>query len=870
MARNKADNDFVMSHDLACIWRMEKGIAQSLENDNMNIGDQCEAWMREFATNSFELDKEEVRKFLLSMLNGDYEEVMTSVITSHILARTPDQDIAEQISRNITDFVAQHQHPREKVFRQFLVACVGISSLQLFVQNNWTGPLTSKPVMDRVSESLLFLQKDKHVQSLAKSTLCPEDCSIYPLVCLPELLLIARCILVESSNHVALCKTADWWRLRCLWVQQQVLDERSPQLYDLILPLINSIREDEILMSPEPDCSLPLMFHLECSHIFSYYYEYKKGTECIAKAKKLAGIEVGHTGALGKRTKFQIDDKAQLVLTVTRNDEGDRGSEPTSLSSSTEGLPKDLQLDDDTVLHAINFTEDMEGKIPLLTRLEQAIVLGECMEHKRSKPKDLLVTEELKTYVVGLLRQPQSWMIHTLALRLRCLLEKDKRRTVERAMMQMQVLVDQIPSTECPGRDRLKLFYAVSLPPKWTLEGELAGLLTSLGCTSAALEIYVRLELWEDVIRCYKSIGKPEKAIHIIEEELAKEETALMWCLFGDVTLEKKYYEKAWEVSGQKSSRAMKSLGLIYLHDEEFLKAIECLELSLDRNYLQYGAWFSLGFCSFQSKKYETAVKAYRRCVQLENDDSQSWNNLATAFIKLKDKPKAFRTLREAIKCNYENWKIWDNFLGVCIDIGEFGESIRAYGRLLDLKKKHVDEAVLEVMVRAVLEDLMDCHEKPVSLLKPKILELFGRITSEVTANATVWSLYAKLLGSCQSDNLVQNDKALQCLQRAHRLVTQDEHWQTEVSQVKEVIDQTLTLAEAYEYCSKEKTNDAQTVQLLSSAKLMIKSVISKIKKEHYDAIVPPPTWAEVSQPVEGLETKLQELLDSISQLKSG
>ena len=34
----------------------------------------------------------------------------------------------------------------------------------------------------------------------------------------------------------------------------------------------------------------------------------------------------------------------------------------------------------------------------------------------------------------------------------------------------IQVLVDQILSTKCPGRDRLKLFYAVSLPPKWTLE----------------------------------------------------------------------------------------------------------------------------------------------------------------------------------------------------------------------------------------------------------------------------------------------------------------------------------------------------------------------------------------------------------------
>ena len=60
-------------------------------------------------------------------------------------------------------------------------------------------------------------------------------------------------------------------------------------------------------MSPEPDCSLPLMFHLECSHIFSYYYEYKKGTECIANAKKLAGIEVGHTG--GYQIGCEMKDK---------------------------------------------------------------------------------------------------------------------------------------------------------------------------------------------------------------------------------------------------------------------------------------------------------------------------------------------------------------------------------------------------------------------------------------------------------------------------------------------------------------------------------------------------------------------------------
>ena len=39
------------------------------------------------------------------------------------------------------------------------------------------------------------------------------------------------------------------------------------------------------------------------------------------------------------------------------------------------------------------------------------------------------------------------------------------------------------------------------------------------------------------------------------------------------------------------------------------------------------------------------------------------------------------------------------------------------------------------------------------------MLELFERVTAEVTNNATVWSLYARLLGSCASDNAMENDK---------------------------------------------------------------------------------------------------------------
>jgi tetratricopeptide (TPR) repeat protein len=398
---------------------------------------------------------------------------------------------------------------------------------------------------------------------------------------------------------------------------------------------------------------------------------------------------------------------------------------------------------------------------------------------------------------------------------------------------------------------RLSYCFSAGLVPLWKIECQLAALMLNLGLVKAALDVFLRLQQWEDVIVCYTTLQLRHKAAEIIQQEIDKEPTAKLYCLLGDATDDVACYSKAWEFSNHRSSKAQRHWGNYYFSKKEYEQSIEHLEKSLELNSLQEVVWLRLGFAALSLEKWELSARAYRRYTYIEPFGFESWNNLAKSYIKLNDKPRAHKVLQEALKCNFSNWKVWENFLIVSIDTGNFEDALNSYNQLMELKGKYMDKLVLQILITAIANDLPDANGVGSFRLKKKAQNLLAHLGCQFLSEGIIWELSAKLHSKEPLSRAQKLQQTYKVYTQSHISWTKDPKMCEKILNIcKELSEASLEAAASFEADEKSKI-----MSQLSSARLTCQGCIRAAGVEK---------WQECDTIVQELNGLLESLTNEL------
>ncbi|KAL7693134.1 putative 43kDa postsynaptic protein [Plasmopara halstedii] len=734
-------------------------------------------------------------------------------------------------------------------------------------------------------------------------------------------------------------KTAAWWNARASVAHERLLLTKQPSntlWFEARRGYIQTLKTHEIFAFEKGTNYLLARAYVEWGLTQHYFDKNKHGKSTFARAKEIAGVRVELSGSMGRRTKFQQKSVAQLMLLAASkkepaNEDGDGSIYATAVAESihadfggkqvttedgdridavsSAALPADsltpehehiqrlvdegeasyrnVKLDqvdqDNYLLETIAYEDRKLTQQGNLQIVDQIVLLGMCLDVKNSNANDGLTREEMMPYVMRVLENPNNWMVYSTALLERAWLECESSKRRERAVLQMQALVDQHTTRltitqntlqsiadSAPARERMQFVYSLVFPPRYALKRDLAERYFKLGVLGSAVEICEELEMWDDVIKCYQLLDKPMHAEKLVRERLAIAPSPFMWVTLGDLTQEPAHYETSWELSKKRFARAKRSLGRYFFQRRDNETAILHYLDAVRVGPMHTGAWFTLGAIAMRIHRWALAMRAFTRVVQLEPDNGEAWGNLGSIHMHNQRYAEAFAVLEEGLKQKRHMWQMWENYALCAMETTRYGEAMYAMHQLLDLRAKHkrpVDSELLAWLVEAIVypkslkqmqqetdvdkanviqnavsddkvdfivadEDLSELNEveavtdttppRSDSHYKQQLATLFGRVTSIVTNDPKVWQLYAHFNSGIEG----RADKARECRLKQCRAL-QVAGWERERHKVENLCGAATRLAEDY---LAEGTKKA-----LYSCRLYIRGILKKAQMDFAD-----------------------------------
>ncbi|THC92952.1 hypothetical protein EYZ11_007570 [Aspergillus tanneri] len=628
-------------------------------------------------------------------LNTADDEALGRVSRGEISYSTFLVEKAKAVSQTQVDGLSYEQQ-RSQLFH------IGLAALFSFLQSNVTGP----PLEFNSAEVIVppSLRSDvttlRAVRAHVIRELSVDGESAYKLTPNVELFSVAKTLLVDAdvllANGPLMARTA---RMRVRFLHQKMLSETTGTLQDAIYADLEEI--SKIILTGSSNPQEIGSFLLERATIHTHHGFDAKARADLEQAAANRNFEFALTGKLGKRTKFQDRDISQLVLLA-------KSADDTSKSTEIEGDskpsgPKNLDLNDDTLLESISFTkpdgQQSQGKPvtvqdesalspalasldpgnqPILDPIDSSILLALASAITNTSPENGLTREETHPYATRVLEGGSSnWQIYTQALLMQALVDQviaDTATLDSQASTSVEEPTTFLPRPEqsesASAAERLEYIWVLSFSTRWDLEAELASRWVQLGGLRTALDIYERLQMWAEAALCYAATEKEEKAKSIVRRQLYEPtskdtedenekfegpelsplpaDAPRLFCILGDINADPAMYERSWEVSNQRYARAQRSLARHYLtlKPPALEKAEEAYRKSLHINRLNHSAWFALGCVQLELQRWDDAIDSFTRTVQLEDTDAEAWSNLAAAILRSPKPDESTSTVR--------------------------------------------------------------------------------------------------------------------------------------------------------------------------------------------------------------------------------
>jgi len=600
------------------------------------------------------------------------------------------------------------------------------------------------------------------------------------------------------------------------------------------------------------------------------------------------------TGVLGIKRQYQTEEFAQLGVKASSKANAAAGASPSGpMGSHAEedgaaisNVPENLKLtsvDDLTdVLEVPKLSNSIDSDEKALFEsplgiVEQLILLAKCSYlWVTSNPNDEMLLQQVNALAQRVLRteeQPTdageedgplltaNWLSFSCGLYYRCRAEHHRNKTRERAAFQLQALVDQFNDRRPSAAHRLVAVHGAGYPARFHLQREMGTRMMRMGMVSTAHEQFKKLRMWPEAIDCLMVAERNVEALDMVNELLEKSPTPRLWCCLGDLEKEPRHYEKAWELSKGRFARAQRSLGRHYFYKEDLAKAVDAFSLALDINPLHSDVWFTMGVAQMRLERFEDAATTFSRCIGVNDENGEAWANLAATHSALGRLHEARNCMVEATRRCREMWKMWESFLGICMQLRDIQGCIQGMRRLVDLDQAaRLRERVLGMLTVAVISDQDGLYDNRTGrAFAGQLDDFFKYLTSKRASEPCHWRFWAELQAA-RGDLALSLESRLRQSRAAKAKTLEERHPEAFAAQLQDLHD----CLQMVERTLADPALEAQAKQQLQPFALSVRDVAQQLQ-DKLDSCVQEPAWVPTQRAIAELASRLEAQAASAS-----